>query len=38
MSRSGALPQASYDEAKKLGWAVISIKNDWTVIFPLEKR
>jgi hypothetical protein len=29
-------PQALYDEAKKNGWIVISMKNDWKRIFAFE--
>jgi hypothetical protein len=29
-------PQALYDEAKKDGWIVISMKNDWTRILTFE--
>jgi len=25
-------------EAKKNGWTVISMKNDWKVIFPFESK
>ena len=32
----GAFTQALYDEAKKNGWAVISMKNDWKRIFAFE--
>jgi hypothetical protein len=32
----GIFTQALYDEAKKDGWFVISMKNDWKVIFPFE--
>ena len=28
-TRVGTFTQALYDEAKKQGWTVISIKNDW---------
>ena len=28
--------QALYDEAKKQGWIVISMKNDWKRIFAFE--
>jgi phosphoglycolate phosphatase-like HAD superfamily hydrolase len=35
-SKVGAFTQALYDEAKKKGWAVISVKNDWKRIFPFE--
>ena len=27
-----------YDEAKKNGWTVISMKNDWKVIFSFESK
>jgi phosphoserine phosphatase len=30
----GAFTQALYDEAKKEGWTVVSMKNDWVQIFP----
>ena len=29
-------PPALYDEAKKDGWTVISMKNDWKRIFAFE--
>jgi len=29
--------QALYDEAKKNGWTIISMKNDWKTIFPSAK-
>ena len=32
-TKVGALSQALYDEAKKSGWTVISMKNDWKTIF-----
>jgi hypothetical protein len=32
----GAFPQALYDQAKKEGWTVASMKNDWGQIFPFE--
>jgi phosphoglycolate phosphatase-like HAD superfamily hydrolase len=35
-TKVGAFTQALYDEAKKDGWFVISMKNDWKVIFPFE--
>ena len=28
-TKVGTFPQALYDEAKKKGWIVISMKNDW---------
>ena len=34
--RSARSPQALYDEAKKDGWFVISMKNDWKRIFAFE--
>jgi phosphoserine phosphatase len=30
----GAFTQALYDEAKKEGWTVVSMKKDWSQIFP----
>ena len=35
-TRVGTFPQALYDEAKKQGWVVISMKNDWKKIFAFE--
>jgi hypothetical protein len=35
-SKVGTLTQALYDEAKKDGWTVISMKNDWRRIFAFE--
>ena len=35
-SKVGTFTQALYDEAKKDGWTVISIKNDWRRIFAFE--
>lgn len=32
----GAFPQALYDQAKKEGWTVVSMKNDWRQVFPFE--
>jgi phosphoglycolate phosphatase-like HAD superfamily hydrolase len=32
-SKIGTFPQALYDQAKKQGWTVISMKNDWKKIF-----
>jgi len=36
-TRVGAFTQALYDEAKKDGWTVISMKNDWKRIFSFER-
>jgi phosphoglycolate phosphatase-like HAD superfamily hydrolase len=36
-SKVGTFTQALYDEAKKDGWTVISMKNDWKKIFAFEK-
>jgi haloacid dehalogenase-like hydrolase len=33
----GAFPQALYDQAKKEGWTVASMKNDWSQVFPFEQ-
>ena len=35
-SKVGTFTQALYDEAKKDGWVVISMKNDWKKIFAFE--
>ena len=35
-TKVGAFPQALYDEAKKQGWIVISMKNDWKQVFAFE--
>lgn len=32
-SKIGTFTQALYDEAKKQGWVVVSMKNDWKTIF-----
>jgi phosphoglycolate phosphatase-like HAD superfamily hydrolase len=36
-SKVGTFTAALYDEAKKDGWTVISMKNDWTRVFPFEQ-
>ena len=35
-TKVGTFTQALYDEAKKDGWSVISMKNDWKRIFAFE--
>ena len=35
-TKVGTFTQALYDEAKAKGWTVISMKNDWNTIFPLQ--
>ena len=35
-TKVGTLSQAMYDMAKKQGWVVISMKNDWKRIFGFE--
>ena len=35
-TKVGAFTQALYDEAKKKGWTVISMKDDWKKIFAFE--
>ncbi|MBS0520698.1 MAG: haloacid dehalogenase-like hydrolase [Proteobacteria bacterium] len=35
-SRIGTFTQALHDEAKKNGWTVISMKNDWKRVFAFE--
>jgi phosphoserine phosphatase len=37
-TKVGTFTQALYDEAKKNGWTVISMKNDWKVIFSFESK
>ena len=37
-SKVGTFTQALYDEAKKNGWTVISMKNDWKRIFAFESE
>jgi hypothetical protein len=36
-SKVGTFTQALYDEAKKNGWIVISMKNDWKRVFAFER-
>jgi phosphoglycolate phosphatase-like HAD superfamily hydrolase len=36
-SKVGTFPQTLYDQAKKQGWVVISMKNDWKQIFAFER-
>jgi hypothetical protein len=36
-SKVGAFPDALIAEAKKNGWTVISMKNDWKRSFPFEQ-
>ena len=36
-SKVGAFTQALYDEAKKRGWTVIGMKNDWKQVFSFPK-
>jgi hypothetical protein len=35
-SKVGAFTQQLYDGAKKSGWTVVSMKNDWKRIFAFE--
>jgi phosphoglycolate phosphatase-like HAD superfamily hydrolase len=35
-TKVGAFPSSLDDEAKKKGWVVISMKNDWRRIFPFD--
>ena len=37
-TKVGTFTQALYDEAKKQGWTVISMKNDWKVLFPFDNK
>jgi phosphoserine phosphatase len=34
----GAFTQAVYDEAKRDGWTVVSMKDDWKQVFPVAQR
>jgi phosphoserine phosphatase len=36
-TKVGTFTQALYDEAKKQGWIVISMKDDWKQVFSFEK-
>ena len=36
-TKVGTFTQALYDEAKKNGWTVISMKKDWKKIFAFEQ-
>lgn len=36
-SNVGTFTQGLYDEARKRGWVVISMKDDWKRIFPFDK-
>ena len=36
-TKVGAFTQALYDEAKKQGWIIISMKDDWKRIFSFEQ-
>jgi hypothetical protein len=35
-TKVGTFTQALYDEAKKQGWVVISIKDDWRKVFAFD--
>ncbi len=37
-TKVGSFTQALHDEARAKGWTVISMKNDWKVIFPFENK
>jgi len=36
-TKGGIFTQALYDQAKKVGWTVVSMKDDWKRIFAFEK-
>jgi phosphoglycolate phosphatase-like HAD superfamily hydrolase len=36
-TKIGTFTQALHDEAKKRGWVVISMKDDWKKVFPFDK-
>jgi len=33
----GTFTQALFDQARKSGWSVVSMKADWKRIFPFEQ-
>jgi phosphoglycolate phosphatase-like HAD superfamily hydrolase len=37
-AKVGTFTQALFDEAKKKGWSVISVKDDWKTLFPERKH
>jgi phosphoglycolate phosphatase-like HAD superfamily hydrolase len=37
-TKVGTFTPALYDEANNKGWTVVSIKKDWKVVFPFEKK
>jgi hypothetical protein len=37
-TKVAAFTRALYDEAKKQGWVIISMKNAWKVIFKFQCR
>jgi hypothetical protein len=36
-TKVGSFKQALYDQAKKQGWTVISMKDDWKHVFAFEQ-
>ena len=34
----GEFSQALYDKARKNGWVVVSMKDDWNALFPFERK
>jgi hypothetical protein len=36
-SKVGTFTEALYDEAKKRGWVVVSMKDDWKRLFPFNE-
>ena len=36
-TKVGTFTQPLYEEAKKRGWFVISMKSDWKKLFPFDK-
>jgi hypothetical protein len=36
-TKIGTFPQARFDEAKRKGWTVISMQNDWKRIFAFDE-
>ena len=38
VTKVGTFTQALFDEAKKNGWTIVSMKDDWKRIFPFENQ
>jgi hypothetical protein len=36
-SKIGPFPRALYDQARRQGWVIVSMKNDWKHVFTFDK-